>query len=268
MGIDYVIERSCPVRDALGAQRLVQMVKLRNQARAAIAHQESRGESKPANEIKIRSVLQTPEGKTVRETNAQELLDEAAPLLPLETHCHGCSANVEESPFGCFGSIAYPIRIESEEAMLALLPSALDCTAGQFLRSALADFHMDGTRVATLRGHNGRYFEGPETRARHWTGWWTKYAVDFNQLFELIFTGGKIAPAHGFVLCVILGVVDQRLDAREIVGLMHDADRKREVLMAGTVPLTETEERASQFAAFLEAVRRAAAQDDTLSIDA
>ncbi len=268
MGIEYVIEQACPVRDALGGPRMVQLVKWRNQARAAVALQERKGEPKPPAEIKIRSVLHTPEGKTVRETDAQSLLDESEPLRPLETHCPPCCVNVAQAPFGCFGSIAYPIRRASEEALLSLLPRTLDCTAGQFLRSALADFHMDGARAATLRGHGGRFFESAESARRDWSGWWTKYSVDFNQMFELIFTGGKIEPAHGFVLCLILGVIDQRLDAREIVGLMHDADRKREMLLGASMPRTGEGEGVAQFATFLEAVRRAAAHEVTVWIDA
>lgn len=152
MGADFVLGQGCSVKERLGTEGLVGLVKSRCRAETILQLARKDGNTKPTSEIFITLAVMTPGGTQEKKSvSVQALLDESAPLDQLAPHCKTCPANLKGPSFGCYGTINYPIRLRTEQWLMSLLPDDLESTAGFVLQRAVKDLGYDGSPIQKLR---------------------------------------------------------------------------------------------------------------------
>lgn len=262
MSIEYVVDLSCPVKDAFSVEGMVRRIKGRNQANTILEIARSRGDTRPPDQVTFRRLLQRPGGTVQEEASVQTLLDEAAALDAHTGHCQDCPANVFQSPCGCYGSISYPIRKTTEAWLLSLFPDDLDTNAGTLLQNAVRDFAYDGGPFLEMR-KSETFFEGRTPVERSWTTEAGAWKLDSNQALQMLFGVGPLQPSHCLMVSWFLGLIPHEVRAAEVGGF---AGLKR-VLAEREVDLESEDGQIRAFILFLWAVRAAAVLDVHVLID-
>ena len=213
MGVDFVLERGCPVKDKLGTEGLVQLVKSRTRAKAILEMARSKGDKRAPSEITITLAVVTPDGmRENRPVSVQSMWDQAKPLDELAPHCKTCPANLRGPAFGCYGTINYPISARTEQWLMGLLPEDVETTAGVLLQSAIRDFKYDGAPVERLRS-DPTFYESRTPARRTWKGKGLfgrlsgGYTVTSSQLLQMMFNVGPMQPSHCSMVGLFLGLV-------------------------------------------------------------
>lgn len=237
MGIDYLIDLDCAPKRALTLPGLMGRLKGRERAAAIIDLYRRQGDQRPAAEMGFEMVRRLPDGSEETEiVRVQDLLDAARALEPWEAHCAGCPANVAGAPFGCVGSINYPISSAAERWLLNQLPDSAHPLPFLLLQSALRELRYTGEGVRDLRAQPGVYLEAPQALVRDFE----TLRINGDVVFDLLFLSGPILPAHGSVLLQFFGGISQDLDADVIMQL---ADPPSQAWIAEHIPFLLRPER-------------------------
>jgi hypothetical protein len=230
MGIDYVVDYDCPPKQTVTLPGLMGRLKGRDRAEAIIELYRRNGDHRPVAEMGFEMARRLPDGtEEVEIVLVQDLLDAAEDLVSLEGHCEGCPANRIGVPFGCIGTINYPISVAAERWLLDQLPDHNHPLPYMLLQRAIREIGFTGEAAHQLRVEPGIYFDAPEPLERDLGA----MRVNGNQLFELLFLSGAIQPAHGTMLLQFFGGVSQDLDADIIMQL---ADPPSDDWIAAHVP--------------------------------
>jgi hypothetical protein len=214
MGVDFVLDRKCRIKEAIGTEALVGLVKSRARAEGILQMARREGNNKPPAEIQITLAVVTPQGtREQRQVSVQSLLDESAPLEQMAPICGGCPAAVNGKPFGCYGSINYPIAARTEQWLMSLLPGDVQSPIGTVLQQAIKDFHYDGEPIMKLRSQR-TFFEDPRGATRTWKsgkGFFAKvsngFSVTSSQLLQMMFCVGPLQPSHCGMVAAFLGLI-------------------------------------------------------------
>jgi hypothetical protein len=210
MGIDYVIDLACEPKRAFTLEGLVGRLKGRERAASVIQLYRAEGDERPPSQMGFEMVRRTSDGtEEVEMIVVQDLLDAADELSAVESHCVGCRANRARQPFGCLGSINYPISLDAERWLLAQLPGNDDPLLFVLLQKALREMGYTGDTAAALRARFGVFMESVDAVDRDVGG----MVVTADQVFELLFLAGGIRPAHGAMLLQFFGGISRNLDA-------------------------------------------------------
>jgi hypothetical protein len=215
MGIEYVIDFACTVKNALPPEKFMGLIKTRDQANAILTQVRNPANQKSPAETRIRRALSTPQGLTQQEVSIQAMLNEAAELQPYEHYCEGCQANALNRPFGCYGYISYPIKVETEEWLMSRLPEKIESTAGNLLRSAIRDFRYDGSPLTNMR-KQGHFFEKSTPVKRKWGSFLSKWELTSDQLLQMMFCLGALHPSHTTMLMLFLGILPHNIEPQQI----------------------------------------------------
>jgi hypothetical protein len=263
MAIDYVLDLSCPVKQAVPTPKLVGLVKTKNQAAAILHMARGKADTRAPSEIRITRRVQTPQGIQDRSITIQEMLDAASELTPLENHCNSCRANVLRRPFGCYGSIAYPIKATTEEWIMSLLPEALSCTAGRLMVSAIKDFQYNGQPIANMRQQQS-LFESRKHVKRQWGSWASKTTITSDQIFQIMFCMRLMDPSHCMMIALFLGLLPHAIDLQEL----GDTESLNRLLTVARIQAPRPERQLEEVVLFLRAVTLAPVLDARLLTDA
>ncbi len=210
MGIDYVVHYDCEPKRALTTAGLVGRLKGRERADTIIRLYREEGENRPPSEMAFEMVRSAADGSEQREVIVvQDLLDAAEELKPWAHFCEGCPANRIGAPFGCIGTINYPLSLQGERWLLGQLPDHRHPLIFTLLQSAIREHGFSGMSGAGLRTQQGVFFEAAQTPERDLEA----IRLDGNQVFELLFLAGPIAPAYASLLLQFFGAISQDLDA-------------------------------------------------------
>ncbi len=261
MAIDYVLAVGCEPQQTLGVERLVELHRTRILARSALAHMREDGEQRPPSEIEVQLTVRKPGGESGRGVTLQHLMDEAAPLDSVSRHCTTCPAGFPRE-FACHRRIRYPIPERVEEWLMARLPPELATTAGALLVRGLGEFGWDGSPTAKLRAAGDTYFESRVAHGVRWAGADGNIEISSDQLFQMMFMVGHLAPTHCLMLALFLGVIPHDTS----VHLLKDEAGRSEALANASVP-SEPDPDIEQLAAFLRALAVAVRLDKTILID-
>ena len=150
--------------------------------------------------------MRKPGGDSARGVTLQDLLDEAAPLDEVAGHCGACPAGLSRE-FACHRRIRYPIPEHVEQWLMARLPTHLGCTAGALLVRGLGEFGWDGAPAAKLRAAGTTYFESRVAYGVRWESADGNIEISSDQLFQMMFMVGNLAPTHCLMLALFLGVI-------------------------------------------------------------
>jgi hypothetical protein len=210
MGIDYIIHYDCEPKRALTLEGLVNRLKGRDRAARIVDLYRDQGDHRAPSQMGFEMVRRLPDGSEETETViVQDLLDEAAELVACEPYCVGCPANRTATPFGCVGTINYPISSAAERWLLDQLPGHDHPLVFMLLQKALREMGYTGESAVPLRAQRGAFLESPEPLERDLDG----VPVTGDQVFELLFLSGPVRPAHGALLLQFFGGISPDLEA-------------------------------------------------------
>jgi hypothetical protein len=261
MAIDYVLALGCEPQRQLGIDRMMGLHRTRILARSALARMREQGDRRAPSEIEVQITTRKPDGESARGVRIQDLLDEAAPLDGVAGHCSACPAGLPRE-FTCHRRIRYPIPEHVEEWLMGRLPKQLDCTAGALLARGLGEFGWDGAPVARLRSHGTTFFESRAPYGVRWEGDGKPVEVSSDQMFQMMFMVGNLAPTHCLMVALFCGVIPHDIglhDLKDRAGRMRALDAAD--LAAQPDPDIE------QIAAFLRTLAMAARLEVSIAID-
>ena len=261
MAIDYVLAMGCEPQKLLGVERLVGLHRTRILARSALAHMRDDGDHRLPSDIEVQLTMRKPDGESARGVSLQTLLDESAPLDEVAGLCATCPAGFARE-FACHRRIRYPIPEHVEAWLMARLPTTLDCTAGTLLARGLGEFGWDGEPAAKLRGAGTTYFESRAPYGVRWQAETGTIEISSDQLFQMMFMVGNLAPTHCLMLALFCGVIPHDIN---IFDLKDGAGRTRALAAADLPP--EPDADIEQLAAFLRTLAVAARLDVSVLID-
>lgn len=212
MAADLVLLFPCEVKRSLGAgdldagtDQLLRCLKARDRAALIAETYSERGETPEGKSIEL-MLLNVESGNQTRQVPYEEFLAEAAPLLPLESHCLGCPANFRGRSFGCIGVLNYPVTLAAQQWLLDRLePSAT--VGGQFFLRMCADFGYTGEPLQGYREANLIEGKQPLTRPLSLGGGQHRL-VTIDQIFHgILCLKEPLGPAHCFLVLLWLGAV-------------------------------------------------------------
>lgn len=261
MAIDYVLALGCAPQRHLGIDRLMDLHRTRILARSALARVREEGDRRAASEIDVQLTVRKPDGESARGVRIQDLLDEAAPLDEVAGHCAACPARLPRE-FTCHRRIRYPIPEHVEEWLMGRLPRTLDCTAGALLARGLGEFGWDGAPVARLRAHGTTFFESRAPYGVRWRADTEAIEVSSDQLFQMMFLVGDLAPTHSLMLALFCGVIPHHTSLHDL----KDPDGRMRALEGAEIPAHPDPE-IEQLAAFLRTLAIAARLEVPIVID-
>jgi hypothetical protein len=261
MAIDYVLAVGCEPQKLLGIERLVGLHRTRILARTALQKMRDDGEERDPKQIEIQLTMRKPEGDSARGVTLQDLLDESAPLDQVASHCATCPAGIPRE-FGCHRRIRYPIPEHAEAWLMRRLPQQLGCTAGALLVRGLGEFGWDGAPTAKLRASGTTYFESRAPYGVRWQGEEGTREVSSDQVFQMMFLVGDLAPTHCLMLALFCGVLPHDIALQDL----KDRAGRMRALEAATVPAHPDAE-IEQHAAFLRTLALAARHEVPVVID-
>jgi hypothetical protein len=261
MAIDYVLGVRCAPQQQLGIERLVSLNRTRILARSMLAHMAEDGDARSPREVEIQLTVRKPDGDSGRGVTLQDLFDEAAPLQEVTPYCADCPAHFSRE-LACHRRIRYPIPERVEAWLMSRLPKTLQCTAGAMLVRGMSELGWDGAPAAKLRAAGSTYFESRVPYGVRWEGENGVVEMSSDQLFQMMFMVGNLAPTHCMMLALFCGVIPHDISLHD---LKDDAGRAR-VLDAANVP-SEADPDIEQLAAFLRVTAIAAKLDVPIVID-
>jgi len=262
MAIDYLLGARCEPQKSLGVERLVTLNRTRILARSALAHMREDGDSRPASEIKIQLTTRTANGDTATGVTLEDLMSESRPLDEYAQYCERCPAELPRA-YACHRRIRYPIPERVEAWLMARLPTSLACTAGALLVRGLGEFNWDGAPTAKLRASGNTFFESRVPYGVRWEGPDNGVIeISSDQMFQMMFLVGNLAPTHSLMLALFTGVIPHDISLHD---LKDHVGRKR-ALAAAHLP-TEADPELEQLAAFLRTVATAARLEVPVLVD-
>src|SRR5580698_5453742 len=167
MGIDYVVDLDCAPKKALSTKRIVSLIKGQSHVAVIIDRARRQGDHRPPEQLTFTRMLMRPEGTVKEEVSVGALLKQGDELQAQAHHCQGCQADLRGKPYGCHGSISYPITVRAEEWLMSLLPSNLESPSGHLLRSAVTDLKYSGGMFLQMR-QKDIFFESRKPVVRNW----------------------------------------------------------------------------------------------------
>jgi len=261
MAIDYVLGIDCEPKRALGVDRLIALSRTRVLARSALAHMREDGEERSPSEVELQLTTRKPSGDASRGVTLQDLLDETRPLDDVTHHCATCPAGFSRE-LACHRRIRYPIGEHVEAWLMSRLPTSLQCTAGVLLVRGLAELGWDGAPAAKLRAAGDTFFESRVALGVRWEGENGKVEVSSDQLFQMLFMVGTLAPTHCLMMALFTGVIPHDISLHDL----KDGDGRGRALAAAHIP-TQVDPDVEQLAAYLRTLAIAARLDVPILVD-
>jgi hypothetical protein len=246
MGLDYVINLSCKPKLAFGNGDLARgtadvLARTKAKSQADMIAQMAEDEGQSVDDIAV--TIADGDGNE-RDVSHAELVQMAAPLAKHASHCEDCPANIVGRPYGCVGSVSYPIDGDAEAWMLARVVGA-GPQAQELMFAAIDDFEYDGEDIRQYR-EEGIFENKTALTAK------LSRPVSTDQIFHAVLSVGEELEAfHCLMLLVWMGAVTL-------------ADKKAEDVDLGDMPEPLG---ALELYALFTAMGAAAASDVSLLID-
>src|SRR5439155_9870206 len=140
----------------------------------------------------------------------------------------------------------YPIPEHVEAWLMSRLPTTLECTAGTLLARGLGEFGWDGAPTAKLRSAGTTYFESRAPYGVRWQNDRGTIEISSDQLFQMMFMVGNLAPTHSMMLALFCNVLPHDISLQDL----KDRDGRARALGAAHIP-SEADPDVEQIAAFL-----------------
>ena len=146
--------------------------------------------------------------------------------------------------------------------MMQRLPQELGCTAGALLVRGLGEFGWNGEPTAKLRASGTTYFESRAPYGVRWQSDDGAIEISSDQLFQMMFMVGNLAPTHCMMLALFFGVIPHDISLHDL----KDSTGRTKALDAANLP-PEPDADTEQLAAFLRTLAVAARLEVSVLID-
>ncbi len=217
MAIDFVIDYECVPKHQYGTQGIVDRLKARARAHEVIRLFRENGDQRPPSEMGFEFTRTAANGEEeTRVIVVQEMLDQADQLNPFASFCRVCPANASGQPYGCVGTIQYPISSVAEAWLLERLPSIETPLIWLLLRQGVQEMGYDGASATSIRSNNA-IFEEQRLRGRDLV----EFIFNANQVFEMLFLLGDIQPVQAAMLLLFFNAVPRDFEADQLVRIMN-----------------------------------------------
>ncbi|HMK45392.1 MAG TPA: hypothetical protein VK436_02090 [Methanocella sp.] len=205
MGVDYLIDHPCKVKDTLSGDRMIAMIKQRNRGLAIINLMATDGMSE-ADALNSMIKVQALDGTHQEMRKVSEVLHDTSCLDQLQVNCKSCPASHGE-PFGCYRWISYPLSAKAEDWLAYLSKkSAVKGPPRSKSLIFIQEQELDGGRVTGMRTSGPEYFEirKPRKIVVGGTPFNLKY-VNTDQVLNLLFGFERVKSAHALMLLHLSG---------------------------------------------------------------
>lgn len=214
MRIDHRLLFDCPVRKALSDQGILDRLRDRATADAAVEMFRKDPDPNTPPERRTLTVERIVRDRKVKvETTPEKLRAGTADLDGHAAHCTGCPANLGQRPFGCFGEIPTPIPAAVEEWIMKLPSDPQSSLTGSLLTQAIFDGGFTGEPMEKVR-EAGWMFELSQGSTANWGGGANARELEADRLFELLLTVHQRGADDAFSLLIFLNMV--RLDGERV----------------------------------------------------
>jgi hypothetical protein len=230
-------------------------------ARAALAHIREEGDTRAASEISIQLTTRTTAGDSATGVTLADLLEEAKPLDDVTPACATCPAELPRE-LACHRRIRYPIPERVEAWLMTRLPKSLDCTAGALLVRGLTELGWDGAPAAKMRSSGTTFFESRAPYGVRWHGDEGVIEISSDQVFQMMFLVGNLAPTHCLMLALFTGVIPHDTSLHDLKG-----EQGLTRALAHAQVASEPDPDIEQLAAFLRVLPLAAQLDVPILVD-
>ena len=280
MAIDYIIDRNCPVKDEVGADGLVELIKSRNRAAEIFRRLIEDGKSE-AEALQTSFSIQMYSSVTgeaeVKKVTVRDLFSQTSQLKDLAVHCESCPLNQGEG-FGCYDVINYPISAEAERWLVQLANAA---QAKGLPESILLKFILDeevtGEFFGRLRRNDQTVFlQYPEPlEVVVEKKLLKKTKVNTDQILDMLFAIGTMERTHQmFLLFFSSGVTisNQEPDPQAFLGNVQAAavsseDGETRYWIFNLPPIPSDDQSISQLKRYFRNVFAAFAVGETVTVD-
>lgn len=138
-------------------------------------------------------------------------------LRPLAFHCKKCPANAIRKPFGCFGSLVFPLSVEGEEWLMNLLPQTLDpqdATGPHGVRQIddvrklldlLGEMEINDKLLRERRTVD-TWFERTRPAGRNYGSLFRRVRLTMDHVAHLLFFQERVSPRAAEAVCRAFGV--------------------------------------------------------------
>lgn len=220
MGVDYYVERGCPLQRSLKPQGFLAAMARRRQAQIFLGGEvlidgQRYAVAKPAGAVPVHTLR---EGRVVESTVSADDVD--GELAPWASKCDGCAARSRELPFGCYGYLGYPIAAATEEWLVG---RALGMgVAAPVVVNVLDHMGIRGERVTRMRAQGGTFFEATTPCMGGWRlSDGQELLLSSDQLLELaLFTLPQSFEQLFPLAAVLLALVPPDTSVERVVGWM------------------------------------------------
>jgi len=262
MGIEYVVDLTCEVKNVIDADDLKEKMRLRSAAVNEYERLKREHANVQPRDIVIKRRQRNPWSPPGKETTVEAILEETKELPGLQHHCQRCPANHIREPFGCIGVIDYPVRARAEEWLLSLLPADLESPAGKNLKGAVTQFKLDGGPIAALRRRSSA-FELKAPAKRKWGGFFSGWTITSDQLMQLFFCGNELHPNKCLLICHFVGIMPHNYAD----GAAANPQAHRDLVAKGDVPAHRDVSELKQMHYYLGAIKTAGRLGKKLLVD-
>jgi hypothetical protein len=224
MAIDYIVNYQCKVKQALGDDGIIHLVKSKSRAEALMQRFIEQG-MKPEEAMNAQFGIQTVKtdgASGIEMVTVGSLFKQAELLDDHRETCADCPASAG-NPFGCFQSINYPLSEAAEEWIAKLAAKAISAgMPNNILIQFILDQQVTGETFAKMRSteQNRPYLEAeyPIELEVDRDGD-VPLIVDTNQILEMFFGVGEMGDVHQQFLLFFSGgltIQDQAPDFSKI----------------------------------------------------
>lgn len=204
MGIDYIINRSCPVKEEFGYEETFNMIKTKAQfdfLRQNIGQPEYPKLNTFSN---IRFQILKDGQFDVKMATLKDIDHELAAFRKISWHCDACPANLAGCPGGCWGYIAYPIRPFVESFLIWTVEYLIDLEVNKpsgMLIKYVIENNLKSDVFKKLRKNGSVELNKPLEYS--WGKMLNKKKVDTGQILEMLF-GFQVDSGSALVISSFL----------------------------------------------------------------
>jgi len=159
LGVDYIVDQPCKVKETLSTEGMVSLIKQRYRAVAAIEGIKKDTKSdEQAMSATFQIMLAAPGGVQAADVRISELLAGTERLDRLQAYCKGCPASGGK-PFGCYRTLSYPISRKAEEWLAATARKSAMDRPGRLPLQFIVENNLDGGNISKMRADpEGAFF--------------------------------------------------------------------------------------------------------------
>jgi hypothetical protein len=207
MAVDYLILKSCKVKEQLTPDQLVNTIKDRNRAYAVRDMLVNSGKTQSEiDNFEFTFQKMTPEGVVNSKHKISDLISQTSILDQLSPICKDCPVANGKS-FGCLGPVNYPISANCEHWLAQVAEESFKKGVEfSMMLEFILDQKVSGAETESARRQGETFFELKKPIEIVMSkGWFSKKTVNTSQLIDMIIGVRVMKSTHMNHLLMLFG---------------------------------------------------------------